>query len=130
MLGKRQWLRIKLRAFTSRPEVKFSCTWGALTRIKRSRPLSLLRVPRNFLACRHTKGKWLPYLEKLFCLAANLESSLIRLPRLAFCDELRQPNAIGYAKFFSRSHEALIRVYDEAGNVVETHEHAGDFKEW
>jgi hypothetical protein len=38
-------------------------------------------------------------------------------------------NAIGYAKFLSRSHDAVIRVYDEAGNVVETHEHAGDFKE-
>jgi hypothetical protein len=24
---------------------------------------------------------------------------------------------------------AVIRVYDEAGNVIETHEHAGDFKE-
>jgi hypothetical protein len=32
--------------------------------------------------------------------------------------------------FYSRSHDALIRVYDEAGNVNETHEHAGDFKEW
>jgi hypothetical protein len=40
------------------------------------------------------------------------------------------PNAIGYAKFFSRSHDAVIRVYDEADNVIETHEHAGDFKEW
>jgi hypothetical protein len=39
-------------------------------------------------------------------------------------------NAIGYAKFYSRSHDAMIRVYDEAGNVIETHEHAGDFKEW
>jgi hypothetical protein len=29
-----------------------------------------------------------------------------------------------------RSHDAVIRVYDEAGNVIETHEHAGDFKEW
>ena len=38
-------------------------------------------------------------------------------------------NAIGYAKFFSRSHPAVIRVYDEIGNVVDTHEHAGDFKE-
>jgi hypothetical protein len=26
--------------------------------------------------------------------------------------------------------DALICVYDEAGNVIETHEHAGDFKEW
>ena len=39
-------------------------------------------------------------------------------------------NAIGYAKFFSRSHDAVIRVYDGAGNVIETHEQAGDFKEW
>ena len=36
---------------------------------------------------------------------------------------------IGYAKFYSRSHYAVIRVYDEAGNVIETDEHAGDFKE-
>ena len=37
--------------------------------------------------------------------------------------------AIGYAKFYSRSHEAVIRVYDDAGNVIETHEHHGEFKE-
>jgi len=24
----------------------------------------------------------------------------------------------------------MIRVYDEAGNVIETHEHVGDFEEW
>jgi len=29
-----------------------------------------------------------------------------------------------------RCHDAAIRVYDEAGNVIETHEHKGDFKEW
>jgi hypothetical protein len=39
-------------------------------------------------------------------------------------------NAIGYATFFSGSQAAVIRVYDEAGNVIETHEHAGEFKEW
>jgi hypothetical protein len=39
-------------------------------------------------------------------------------------------NAIGYAKFRTRSQEAVIRVYDEAGNVIETHEHKSDFKEW
>jgi hypothetical protein len=38
-------------------------------------------------------------------------------------------NAIDYAKFYSRSHRAVIRVYDEAGNVIETHEHEGEFKE-
>jgi hypothetical protein len=37
--------------------------------------------------------------------------------------------AIDYAKFRSRSCRAVIRVYDEAGNVIETHEHPGDFKE-
>ena len=38
-------------------------------------------------------------------------------------------NAIGYAMHSSRSHDAVIRFYDEAGNVIETHEHKGDFKE-
>ena len=37
--------------------------------------------------------------------------------------------AIGYAKFCWRSHDAVIRVHDAAGNVIETHGHAGDFKE-
>jgi hypothetical protein len=31
--------------------------------------------------------------------------------------------------FFGRLHDAVIRVYDEWGNVIETHEHAGDFRE-
>jgi hypothetical protein len=39
-------------------------------------------------------------------------------------------NAIGYAEHRSRSHHAVIRVYDAAGNVIETHEHEGDFKVW
>jgi len=39
-------------------------------------------------------------------------------------------NAINYAKFFSLSHDAVIRVFNEAGNVIDTHKHAGDFKEW
>jgi len=30
----------------------------------------------------------------------------------------------------SRSDNAVIRVYDESGSVIDTHEHAGDFKEW
>jgi hypothetical protein len=32
---------------------------------------------------------------------------------------------------FRAAHIVLvIRVCDEAGNVIETHEHAGDFEEW
>jgi hypothetical protein len=38
-------------------------------------------------------------------------------------------NAIGYAEHYSRSHDAVIRVYDQRGDVIETHEY-GDFKEW
>ena len=37
-------------------------------------------------------------------------------------------NAVEYAKFRSRSHNAVVRVYDEAGKMIEAHEHAGDFK--
>jgi hypothetical protein len=46
----------------------------------------------------------------------------------------REPDAIkyaiGYVKFRSRSHDAVIRVFDAAGNAIETHQHAGEFKEW
>jgi hypothetical protein len=30
-------------------------------------------------------------------------------------------NAIGYAMHSSRSHDAVIRVYDAAGNMIDTH---------
>jgi hypothetical protein len=29
----------------------------------------------------------------------------------------------------SRSHDAMIRVYDEAGNMIETHKYNGAFKQ-
>ena len=31
--------------------------------------------------------------------------------------------AVRQAKSYSRSHPAVISVYDDAGNVIETHEH-------
>jgi hypothetical protein len=37
-------------------------------------------------------------------------------------------NAIGYAMHSSRSHDAVIRVYDDAGNVIETHGRKADFE--
>ena len=39
------------------------------------------------------------------------------------------PNPALQLNFRSRSHD-VIRVYDDAGNVIETHEHKGDFREW
>jgi hypothetical protein len=50
--------------------------------------------------------------------------------RLCYGEPNAVSNAIGYAKFFSRSHDAVMCVYDNAGNVIETHEHKDDFKEW
>jgi hypothetical protein len=35
------------------------------------------------------------------------------------------PHVIKYAEFYSGSHVAVIRVYDEADNVIATHEHVG-----
>jgi hypothetical protein len=29
---------------------------------------------------------------------------------------------------YSHSHDAVIRVYDERGNVIEAHKHAAEFK--
>jgi hypothetical protein len=60
----------------------------------------------------------------------DLISDVLPFGRLWYIEANAISNAIGYAKFRSRSHNAVIRVYDKAGNVIETHEHAGDFKEW
>ena len=60
----------------------------------------------------------------------DLISDVLPFGRLWYAETNAVSNAIGYAKFRSRSHDAMIHVYDEAGNVIQTHEHAGDFKEW
>jgi len=59
----------------------------------------------------------------------DLISDALPFGRLWYGESNAVANAIGYAKHRSRSHDAVIRIYDEAGNVIETHEHAGDFKE-
>jgi hypothetical protein len=59
----------------------------------------------------------------------DLISDALPFGRLWYAEPNAISNAIGYAKFFSRSHRAVIRVFDEIGNVIETHKHAGDFKE-
>jgi hypothetical protein len=38
--------------------------------------------------------------------------------------------ASGREQPVDRSHDAVIRVYDDAGNVIEKHEQRGDFKDW
>ncbi len=58
----------------------------------------------------------------------DLISDVLTYGALWYAEPNAVSNAISYAKFRSRSHDAVIRVYDEAGNVIETHEHKGDFK--
>jgi hypothetical protein len=59
----------------------------------------------------------------------DLISDALPFGRLWYREPDAVVNAIDYAKFRSCPHNAVIRVYDEAGNVIETHEHAGGFKE-
>jgi hypothetical protein len=70
--------------------------------------------------CESRKGLGLP----------DLISDTLPFGRLWYSGANGVMNAIDYAKFLSRSHHAVIRVYDEAGYAIETHEHKGDFKEW
>jgi hypothetical protein len=60
----------------------------------------------------------------------NLISDALPFGRLWYGGPHVVGNAIGHAKHRSRSHRVVIRVYDDAGNVIETHEHAGEFTEW
>jgi hypothetical protein len=60
----------------------------------------------------------------------TLISDALPFGRLWYAEPDAISNAIGYAKLFSSPHDAVIRVYDQAGNVIETHEHASEFKEW
>jgi hypothetical protein len=58
----------------------------------------------------------------------DLISDALPFGRLWYGEPNAISNAIGYAKFRSRSNNAVIRVYDEAGNVIETHEQRGRFQ--
>jgi hypothetical protein len=62
--------------------------------------------------------------------AVDLISDVLPFGALWYGGPNAVANAIGYAEHCSRSHDAVIRVYDESGNVIETHEQAGEFKEW
>ena len=43
---------------------------------------------------------------------------------------LSEPNRPNRSKSTAADDPVVIRVYDDAGNVIETHEQASDFKEW
>ena len=51
-----------------------------------------------------------------------------------FFGELKRRNvykvAVAYAVVGWLLVQVATQVYDDAGNVIETHEHGGDFKDW
>jgi len=59
-----------------------------------------------------------------------LISDALPFGRLWYGEPNAISNAIGHAKFRSRSHHVVIRLCDEAGNVIDTHGQTGDFHEW
>ena len=61
--------------------------------------------------------------------AVDLISDALPFGRLWYGEPNAVSNAIDYAKFRSRSHGAVIRGHDDAGNVIQTHEHIGEFNE-
>ena len=63
------------------------------------------------------------------CSGVDLISDALPFGRLWYGEPNAISNAVGYAQFYSRSQDAVICVYDAAGNVIETHEHKGDFRE-
>jgi len=56
----------------------------------------------------------------------DLISDLLPFGRLWYKEA---DSAVGYARFFSRSHPARITVFSSSGDVIETHEHSADFIE-
>jgi hypothetical protein len=59
----------------------------------------------------------------------DLISDVLPFGRLWYGGPNVASNVVSYAMHYSRSYDAVIRIYDEAGNVIDTHERAGDFKE-
>jgi hypothetical protein len=58
----------------------------------------------------------------------DLSSDALRYSPLWYRGSNPIVDAVHYAESYSRAHPAVIRVYDATGNVIETLEHAGDFK--
>ena len=56
----------------------------------------------------------------------DLTSDALPFGRLWYA---RAADAIGYAKFYSRSHAMIIRVLDQSGALIETRASKGAFRE-
>lgn len=60
----------------------------------------------------------------------DLVSDALPFGRLWYAEPNAAKNAISYAQFYSRAHQATIDVIDRSGAIVATYEHAGNFSEF
>jgi hypothetical protein len=60
---------------------------------------------------------------------ADLISDALPFGKLWYGGPAAISNAVSYARFYSRTSDVVVRVFDESGNLVETHRQAGEFKE-
>jgi hypothetical protein len=97
-----------------------SLKWLLKAKWQRIRPPALPRISTHVYEIRPRDDKH----------GIDLISDVLPYSPLWYAGPTAISNAISFAKFNSGSHDAVIRVYDETGNVIDTHKQAGDFKEW
>ena len=99
----------------------------------------LLAFPGNFFACR--KRRVAEFFTELFGRSflpfpylAAVDNYIMRVALALDLDLAKFDQSCSHFLIFRcldlQGNDAVIRVYDKAGNVIETHEHEGDFKEW
>jgi hypothetical protein len=60
---------------------------------------------------------------------ADLISDVLPFGKLWYSGPAAVSNAVGYAKCYSRACDVVVRVFNEGGDLVETHEQIGEFRE-
>ena len=86
---------------------------------------------QNYRGEWHDQGWWHNHYNRIVLISGGWRtvSDVLPFGRLRYGEPDAISNAISYAKFYSRSHDAMICVFDEAGDVIETHEQTGEFRE-
>jgi hypothetical protein len=98
-----------------------ACSWG-----RSRKPSKTVNVPPHHSSTETAEPS---FGNRRLCVRRGGQNYWLPFGRLWYGEPGAISNAVGYALFYSRSHDAVIRVYDEPGNVIETHEHACEFKE-
>jgi hypothetical protein len=131
MIAKRRWHmvakqpRVLLQRVTSQTTMAFSHCYKSLESSLKAK-WRMIRPPAPPAVSAHLY-EIRPRADKH---GVDLISDVLPFSPLWYAGPNAISNAIGFAKFFSRSHNAVIRVFDEEGNVIATHEHTGTLKEW